>query len=281
MDLLVREVGRLGSDLREKDAALRTVEDQLREARRAAGVASRVNALAHDLNNLLTGILGYARVVLDRVGPGDPIRRQLAIIENVAQRAVDLTGGLVSSHPLPDAAAAAAPTPAAGLQLPGASVIGGDAAPSAGLAAPVAPDPLPDEVASATILAVDDESTVLALAKDVLEMHGHRVLTARNGEEALRVFRAHQTEIDLVLLDLTMPVMGGRQCFRELRRIDPGVRVVISSGFSSESSASELLAEGAIDYLQKPYDIDRLARAIASALARRNVAPKLLRSAQN
>src|SRR5207247_4395073 len=85
-----------------------------------------------------------------------------------------------------------------------------------------------------TVLAVDDESTVLALARDILEMHGYRVLTARNGEEALRLYRNRAAEIDLVLLDLTMPVMGGYECFRQMQRVNPHVRVVISSGFSSE-----------------------------------------------
>ena len=117
-----------------------------------------------------------------------------------------------------------------------------------------------------TVLAVDDESTVLALARDILEMHGYRVLTARNGEEALRVFRDHTGEIDLVLLDLTMPVMGGRDCFRHLKKIDPRVRVLVSSGFSAEGTASELMDEGALAYVQKPYDVDALARIVRQAI---------------
>jgi CheY-like chemotaxis protein len=132
-----------------------------------------------------------------------------------------------------------------------------------------APDaPAAEPTQGALILAVDDESTVLALARDVLEVHGYRVVTARNGEEALRIFRERSREIDLVLLDLTMPVMGGVECFRRMREIDPRVRVVISSGFSSESTAADVLREGALDYLQKPYDIQHLARMVASALAR-------------
>ncbi|MBI1951149.1 MAG: response regulator [Acidobacteria bacterium] len=117
-----------------------------------------------------------------------------------------------------------------------------------------------------TVLAVDDESTVLALARDILEMHGYKVLTARNGEEALHVFRERAATIDLVLLDLTMPVMGGRECFKHLREIDPGVRVLVSSGFSAESTASDMMSEGALAYVQKPYDIDALARIVRQAL---------------
>jgi len=119
---------------------------------------------------------------------------------------------------------------------------------------------------SRTVLAVDDESTVLALARDILEMHGYKVLTARNGEEALRVFGKHPGGIDLVLLDLTMPVMGGRECFRRLKEIDPRVRVLVSSGFSSESTATEMMRDGALAYVQKPYDIDALARIVRQVL---------------
>jgi DNA-binding NtrC family response regulator len=144
-----------------------------------------------------------------------------------------------------------------------------DATPAAAPAAAAA-----ESAQGALILAVDDESTVLALARDVLEVHGYRVVTARNGEEALRIFRERCREIDLVLLDLTMPVMGGVECFRKMREIDPRVRVVISSGFSSESTAADVLREGALDYLQKPYDIEHLARMVASALERDLPAPR-------
>jgi DNA-binding NtrC family response regulator len=92
------------------------------------------------------------------------------------------------------------------------------------------------------------------------------VLTARNGEEALRIYRDRAREVDLVLLDLTMPVMGGRECFQKMRGVDPKVRVVVSSGFSSDSTASEVLKDGAVAYVSKPYDIDALARVIRKAL---------------
>ncbi len=120
-----------------------------------------------------------------------------------------------------------------------------------------------------TILAVDDESSILALTRDVLELHGYRVLTARNGEEALRVFKANAAAIGLVVMDLTMPAMGGLECFQKMQAIDPHVRVVISSGFSSESSAGDVLRQGACDYLQKPFDLDHLATVVRRALGPR------------
>jgi CheY-like chemotaxis protein len=211
--------------------------------------------VAHDLNNLLTGIQGYARLLLDRVGPGDPIRRQLAAIVNAAARAADLASQLQAIDPGADvpttqpAVSDPPPPPAAGPSpVPGV--------------APAAPEP------GRTILVVDDESSILALAKDVLELEGYRVLVARNGEEALRVYGESRGGIDLVLLDLTMPVMGGVECFRRLRTLDPAVRVVISSGFASDSAAADMLRDGALDCLQKPWEIQALARTVAAALAR-------------
>jgi DNA-binding NarL/FixJ family response regulator len=65
-----------------------------------------------------------------------------------------------------------------------------------------------------------------------------------------------------------MPIMGGRECFRRLKEIDARVRVLISSGFSAQGTASELLSEGAMGYVQKPYDVDALARVVRQALER-------------
>jgi len=86
---LIEEVARLKEELQRKD-------ELLRRAQRMESVASLAGAMAHDFNNLLTGILGYTRLLLDRVGPGDPIRRQLAAIENSATRAADLTSRLLT-----------------------------------------------------------------------------------------------------------------------------------------------------------------------------------------
>jgi PAS domain S-box-containing protein len=153
----------------------------------------------------------------------------------------------------------------------------GAGAPAAGPASGAAPPrpPAGREIGPPrTVLAVDDESTVLALARDILELHGYRVLTARNGEEAVRAYRQDPGGIDLVLLDLTMPVMGGRECLRRILEIDPGARVVIASGFSAEGTVAEVLAEGALGYVQKPYDIDALARILRQALQTGPAAPR-------
>jgi signal transduction histidine kinase/CheY-like chemotaxis protein len=426
VEALREDILALAENLDAKERALEASHRLVREAERMESVASLAGALAHDFNNLLTGMLGYSRLLLDRIGPGDPIRRQLAAIEASASRAADLTARLLTfsrrgaSRPMPaDFSEALAPAILAvrdglpeGIRLqvecdpelwtvaidveqirrvlaalgsnaveamgwggvitivlanrtlteqdcrgrldarpgrfavlsvadtgtgidkeirrrlfepfvttkkakgsagfglatayglvkghegwieveseigkgttftvylpacpPGTTVpatgeaetaLDAEAIPAAGRALSLDSETA-GPVPGPTILAVDDESTVLALARDVLEMHGYKVVTARNGEEALRVYREHRDEVSLVLLDLTMPVMGGVECFRRMKELDPAVRVVISSGFSSESTAAEVLKEGALDYLQKPYDIEHLARTIAKALAR-------------
>jgi CheY-like chemotaxis protein len=252
-----RGAGRLLAEkertLAEREDEVGAIRERLREAERLAVVAGLAASVAHDFNNLLTGIQGYARLLLDRVGPGDPIRRQLAAIVNAAARAADLASQLQAIDPQGDDPAA---RPAA--RASAASIAAGAAAVSGPLG---------------TILAVDDEPTILALAKDVLELEGYVVLVARNGEEALGIYRESQGGVDLVLLDLTMPVMGGVECFHRLKEIDPAVRVVISSGLASESATVGLLRDGALDCLQKPYEIQALARVVAAALARQP-APK-------
>lgn len=121
---------------------------------------------------------------------------------------------------------------------------------------------------SGTVLLVDDEETVRALGKRMLERIGFEVLTAIDGREALEVFRTHRGEIVLVLLDLTMPRMNGEEAFRELRRIDPAARVVMSSGYSENDISARLAGKGLVGFIQKPYTVDVLRGRLAAVLGR-------------
>jgi CheY-like chemotaxis protein len=262
---MVGEGRRAVGALADTEAALIETRARLAEAEQRAALADLAGSLAHDFNNQLTGIQGYARLLLDRVGPGDPIRRQLAAIVNAAARAADLASQIQALDPR----AGGPSTLPADSMVSARRAVPGAAGPAAATRPATTPAP---PAQRHTILAVDDEPTILALAKDVLELEGYRVLVARNGEEAVRAYRDAAGGIDLVLLDLTMPVMGGIECFRRLRAIDPAVRVVISSGFTSENTAVEMLREGALDCLQKPYEIQALARTVAAALSRAPVA---------
>lgn len=117
-----------------------------------------------------------------------------------------------------------------------------------------------------TILLVDDEEGVREMAADVLTELGYMVKACANGLDAVEHYRAAWHEIDLVVLDMVMPEMNGPDAFHVMRAINPGVRVVLSSGFSVEGDAAELLAQGALAFIQKPFDLIEFSETIARAL---------------
>lgn len=117
-----------------------------------------------------------------------------------------------------------------------------------------------------TILLVDDEETIRALGEEMLTMLGFSVLTADNGRRALQVFSERQNDISAVLLDLTMPHMDGEETFRELRRLKPDVRVVISSGYNEQEVCQRFLGKGLAGFIQKPFKISTLSCALKVAL---------------
>jgi hypothetical protein len=119
---------------------------------------------------------------------------------------------------------------------------------------------------SETILVVDDEPLVLRASVRSLAALGYRVLEARDGAEALEVFREHRGLIDAVILDMMMPRMDGRETYLALREIDPGVRVLLTTGLANDH-AQRVIELGARHVLAKPYDIARLTEALARVLA--------------
>jgi len=130
---------------------------------------------------------------------------------------------------------------------------------------PAAPAP-PAATAHARILVVDDEADVREVAVAMLRAAGHEPLVAEDGPEALARYEQSFREIDLVLLDLVMPGMAGRDVFRALRRINPQARVLVASGYSFDGAAQGLLADGARGFVQKPFRIADLTAAVAAAL---------------
>lgn len=117
-----------------------------------------------------------------------------------------------------------------------------------------------------TVLVVDDDTMVLAVTRAFLERAGLRVQTAENGREAIAKFKQRPDEIDLVVLDMTMPEMGGKETFRELRRIRPGVRVILSSGYNEQDATSHFSGKGLAGFIQKPYRSDALIKLVGEVL---------------
>ena len=114
------------------------------------------------------------------------------------------------------------------------------------------------------VLLVDDEENVRGIGREMLQELGFETVTAGNGREALSVFR-ERSDISLVILDLTMPQMDGEQCFRELRTLNPDVRVIISSGYNEQEVTQKFVGKGLAGFIQKPYTLSNLKEVIRAA----------------
>jgi PAS domain S-box-containing protein len=119
---------------------------------------------------------------------------------------------------------------------------------------------------SGTILVVDDDEAVRNVSKRILERAGFRVLVAVDGVDGIAVFREHQREVRAVLLDVTMPRMGGEETFRQLRQLVPEVRVVLSSGYSAQEATSRFAGKGLAGFVEKPFTPQELIERLRAVL---------------
>jgi len=119
---------------------------------------------------------------------------------------------------------------------------------------------------SGRILLVDDEEMLLVTTSALLEALGYSVVTRNNGVEALDYFRGNGKSVDLVILDLVMPKMNGYDCFAGLKQIDPAVKVVICSGYSTDSDVDAMIDNGVVAAIKKPFNLKLLSRVIDKAM---------------
>jgi PAS domain S-box-containing protein len=127
--------------------------------------------------------------------------------------------------------------------------------------------PVPDiHQGQETILLVDDEEIIRGLGIDILEDRGYQVLSASEGREAVRIYRERIREIDLVILDVMMPGIGGKETYRQFRAINPQVKVLLSSGYSTNGEVGEILKLGVSGFVQKPYREEELAAKVREVL---------------
>ncbi|MEA3358409.1 MAG: PAS domain S-box protein [Thermodesulfobacteriota bacterium] len=117
-----------------------------------------------------------------------------------------------------------------------------------------------------TVLLVDDEEIVADVGTSILEKIGYYVLVAKSGEEALVVYKEKGELIDMVILDMIMPGMGGGETFEGLKQIDPSVKVLLSSGYSVNSQATEILKRGCRGFIQKPFTIAELSKKLREVI---------------
>lgn len=118
-----------------------------------------------------------------------------------------------------------------------------------------------------TLLLVDDEDGLRAIARDILQLHGYRVFDAPSGARGLEIYRQFLGEIDVVVLDLAMPEMDGRETYEHLLAMDPGVKVILASGYAAGRDAVDLLNRGVRAFIEKPYRIEELNATIERVAA--------------
>ena len=212
-----------------------------------------VKATANELNNLLQVISESSQVLESICDSTSDTEKYFAILRNGVERAakvtqimVDRVGGQGIENPVP------APAPPAALPP---------------LAAPTTDVKIFNPTgARELVLIVDDEDFVTMLAQRVLTDEGYRVVTARDGFQAIDLYRRLKEQIELIILDFTMPVMDGSDVFEELLQINPKVPVVLSSGFAEQERLRSMLARGLRGFIPKPYTQQKLLTQIRSVL---------------
>jgi PAS domain S-box-containing protein len=117
-----------------------------------------------------------------------------------------------------------------------------------------------------TVLIVDDQEMILSVARDMLRALGYQVFTAQGGKEALAIYGEKGESIDVVILDMIMPSMSGGETFDRLKAINPHVKVILSSGYSINGQATEIMQRGCNGFIQKPFNIQELSQKIREVL---------------
>lgn len=119
---------------------------------------------------------------------------------------------------------------------------------------------------SETILLVDDEDLILNVGKALLENLGYKVIVAKGGEQAIEYVKKNGTQVSLVILDMIMPKMDGGMTFDEIRKLHPSMPVILSSGYSLDGQATQIMQKGCNGFLQKPFGLSELSQKIRKAL---------------
>jgi CheY-like chemotaxis protein len=119
---------------------------------------------------------------------------------------------------------------------------------------------------SPLVLVVDDEEPIREAVRDILELFEIQSLLAANGREAIDLFVQHRERIKVILLDLRMPVMSGTETYKELRKLDPEIKIILSTGYDEKVSSLNFDADGSLKFLRKPYALDALIASIQDAM---------------
>ena len=116
------------------------------------------------------------------------------------------------------------------------------------------------------VLLIDDEDTIIDVGQEIIKALGYTVLVARSGKEAIEIYEKNKEKIDMVLLDMIMPDMGGGETYDRMKEINPDIKVLLSSGYSIDGEATEILKRGCDGFIQKPFDMQELSQRIRKIL---------------
>jgi two-component system, cell cycle sensor histidine kinase and response regulator CckA len=122
-----------------------------------------------------------------------------------------------------------------------------------------------------TVLLIDDEEMIIDVGCGLLKEIGYTVIPARSGQEALDIYRERQAEIDIVVMDMIMPGMGGGETFDHLKQINPRAKVLLSSGYSINGQASQIMERGCDGFIQKPFNLQQLSAKLRQILDKKEV----------
>ena len=125
------------------------------------------------------------------------------------------------------------------------------------------------------ILIVDDELSICEIARDMLTGLGYTVFVAYDGKAGVELYRTRQATIDLILLDINMPIMGGKEAFELLRKINPNVRIIVMTGYGRGVIETSMFSSDVNGFLQKPFEIETLAPKVREVLSERSLRPAL------
>jgi CheY-like chemotaxis protein len=209
-----------------------------------------IQSTANDLNNLLQVISESAEALEKHLAGNADGQRYLAILRSSVKRATETAGTMVSRG---------------GGQVQPPEIVPAPRLPE--VEQPASKFKIGNPAGSRElILMVDDEEFITMLAEQVLSDDGYRVITARNGFQAIEIYRELKDQISLVILDFVMPVMDGADVFAELQVINPKVSVVLSSGFAEQDRLRGMLAKGLRGFIPKPYTQKKLLEQIRQTL---------------
>jgi DNA-binding response OmpR family regulator len=223
------EAARVAAEVRAAE-----LEAQLREAERMATIGTRAGGAAHEVNNMMTAVIGFGELALTHAEPHDATRDDVEEMLRAARRAAGITQELLAIE-----------------QQEGLRAWRAKAA------------------ESETILVVEDEDLVRRLVRRVLEKAGFRVLEASNGREALALVEQDHGGVQLAVSDLVMPELGGRELAERLRDRGYDFPVLYMTGYTGEHIARHALLDAGAPFLQKPFASEVLVREVRALLARR------------